>query len=401
MKILQLAVRFPPAPGGVETHVAELSKRFLERGHEVSVLTTDLHKEVPFTRRPTAAGEVAPSGVRVTRFPAMTFGGDAHYVVSPGLVRRAVAEAGRFDVMHAHSYGYLHTVAGAFGSRLADRAFVFTPHFHPSWSMEFGARRRRLRAVFDRFVAPFVWNSCDRIISVSGEEERLMSFPRSLSDRVVRVPNGIDLARFRRPAEGNLFRKTVPVGGRYVLYIGRLASNKGLRSLVEAHSRIASAGVSLVIAGEDQGIAPELLSLASRLGTADRVHIPGHLEADVLLSALSGCELLVLPSEYEAFGIVLLEAMAAGKPVVATRVGGIPEVVTDGVEGLLVEYGDVGGLARAIDTVLSEAKARGFGEAGRKRSQRYDWDAIADSTLRVYRDAIASRRRPPRRLPRS
>ena len=392
MRIVLACIRYPPAPGGAETHVAALAEGLVRRGHEVEVHTTDLHKEVPFERRDMPA-EV--NGVRVVRHRGRTPGKTFHYVLAPTMLGALRDAARRADVVHAHSYGYFPTMAAARAARAARRPFVFTPHFHPPWSMEGGAARKVLRKVYDPTFGRYVLSRADRVIGVSSGEMEVMAQFLPVDPAKVRViPNGFHPARFDPPPSGAPFRDSLGVGPEtpLVVFAGRLASNKGLHHLVPAFAslRAKHPEAVLVLAGEDQDQRAKLEEKARALGVADRVRFTGHMDEARYRSALAAGDVFVLPSEWEAFGIVLVEAMACGVPCVATRVGGAPDVVQDGVTGRVVPYGDEAALARAIDGLLSDrALAQRMGRAGRDRAfKEYSWDAVVDRTLALYAELV-------------
>jgi len=388
LRIVLTCVRYPPAPGGAETHVRSLAEAYARRGHDVVVHTSDLHTEYPFVRGD-LGGEMG--GVKVVRHRARRLLGS--WTVMPALPR-ALREAARgADVLHAHSYGYHQTVAAARASRATGTPLVFTPHFHPPWSMEGGAGRRLLRRAFDPTLGASVVRQASRVIGVSRGEIEEMKKHLPLDEAKVRViPNGFDADKFRSvpDGEGVRHRLGLPSGAKIVLFAGRLASNKGLHVLVPAFAAAAKGDPAavLVLAGEDQGWRPRLEAMAKERGIADRVRFTGHLPDGAYREHLAAADLFVLPSEWEAFGIVLLEAMACGVPCVATRVGGAPEVVQEGRTGLLVPYGDEAALAGAMGELLRAPWiGKRMGAAGRERAMSlFSWDAVADRTLAVYRE---------------
>lgn len=392
MRVLLTAVRYPPAPGGAETHVHALATGLQARGHDVRVVTSDLAQEVPFRRDPSLPTVV--DGIPVTRLPAWSPGGEAHYVFIRRILRELTREASRADVLHAHSYGYHQTWAAALASKLTSTPFVFTPHFHPPWSMEGGPRRSALRTIYDRTLGPFTLRSADAILGVSEAEMALLeplSLPR---DRVRIVGNGIHLERFTGPNDAAGFRDRVGASGPLILYAGRLASNKGLLHLVRALPAIVEAHpdavVALVGADQDQGAA--LRREAESLGVAQSLRFVGHVDEAILTAAFHAADVFVLPSEYEAFGIVLLEAMACGTPVVAARRGGMPEVLDGGRAGILVDHGDPAGLGAAVNRLLADpALARELGEEGRAHvGARFTWDAVVDRVEAAYHDVTSA-----------
>ncbi len=167
-----------------------------------------------------------------------------------------------------------------------------------------------------------------------------------------------------------------------------------LQPLLEAFSRIAGdhPDLSLLLVGEDGGEAAALKEDIRRHDLQGRARWVGFVPDESLLSsACAEATALVLPSEYEAFGLVLLEALAQGTPVVASRVGGIPEIVQDGRNGRLVPPSDVSALAAALRELLSDPRrARAMGEWGRTHTvPRFTWDRVADELAEVYRQVLA------------
>ncbi len=127
-----------------------------------------------------------------------------------------------------------------------------------------------------------------------------------------------------------------------------------------------------------------------RLAVGDVVHLFGFVPHDRVPAVLTHADLLVLPSLYEELGTILLEAMWVGLPIVASRTGGIPDIIEDEVNGVLVVAGDPQVLARAIDSLLADSElARRLGEAARERARDYDWGVLAERVLAIYRSLIA------------
>jgi glycosyltransferase involved in cell wall biosynthesis len=398
VKILQLCTRFPPAPGGVETHVLEISRRMRMAGHDVRVFTSDLFSETPFVRLKEPANDV--QGVPVTRFRAYTPGGEAHYLLYPAM-KMAVMRAPA-DVIHAHSYGYFQTNLLPVVKRVRGIPTVMTAHFHPLWSTWGGAKRKGLRRMYDSTLGKMSLNDVDVVISHTKNELELMKKAGldASKDRVKIVPAGVDWARFTSVPDGASFRKafSIPDSEPVVLFSGRLAVNKGLMVLADAAPDVLRQfpDTKFVVVGQDMGVREGLERRLKELGIGDRFLFTGHIKDEALfLSAYGACDMLVLPSEYEAFGLVLLEAMASGKPCVATNVGGMPEVLGEpsppkGIHqtgcGMLVDYQDTGQLARAIGRLLSDKKLREtMGMAGRARVQKeFNWDAVTARILEIY-----------------
>ncbi|MBX7548380.1 glycogen synthase [Streptomyces sp. tea 10] len=239
--------------------------------------------------------------------------------------------------------------------------------------------------------------AADAVIAVSGamREDILTCYPALDPARVHVVHNGID-TRLYRPDPGTdaLLRHGIDPARPYVLFVGRITRQKGVPHLLRAVRDIDPGAQVVLCAGapDTPGIDREFRELFEEVSRARAgvFWIPQMLPRTEVIQLLTRAAVFVCPSVYEPLGIVNLEAMACGTPVVASRVGGIPEVVADGATGLLVDVDDgfEAGLARALDTVLGDpAAARRMGEAGRVRAVgEFGWDAVARRTAALYEE---------------
>ena len=380
MKILQGCVRYPPAPGGAETVVKAYSEGLRDLGHDVEVITTDLYTETPFVKKEMPS-EV--NGINVTRHKAYTVSGEAHYVLAPGMVQSFLSK--KADIIHTHSYGYFQNHAGWIRERFQSTPWVITPHFHPSWSMWGGAKRKTLREFYDTVIGKGTMESADLITCVSKHERDMLVSEIGISeDNIKIIYNGINWNDWQILPDKNIFRKQYPdISDKFVLFAGRLATNKGLTDLISAMDLVNQKSVDLVITGADMGLGKQLEKEALEKGV--RMHRLGHIDDETYRSVLAAAEMLVLPSEYEAFGIVLLEAAAAETAVIGTNVGGIPEAMSPGNNGLIVEYNDVDNLSKSIATLLDDAKlCKEMGKAGRVWAKNFSWDSILKELEQEY-----------------
>ena len=384
MKILQGCVRYPPAPGGAETVVKAYSEGLRDLGHDVEVITTDLYTETPFVKKEMPS-EV--NGINVTRHKAYTVSGEAHYVLAPGMVQSFLSK--KADIIHTHSYGYFQNHAGWIRERFQSTPWVITPHFHPSWSMWGGAKRKTLREFYDTVIGKGTMESADLITCVSKHERDMLVSEIGISeDNIKIIYNGINWNDWQILPDKNIFRKQYPdISDKFVLFAGRLATNKGLSDLISAMDLVNQKSVDLVITGADMGLGKQLEKEALEKGV--RMHRLGHIDDETYRSVLAASEMLVLPSEYEAFGIVLLEAAAAETAVIGTNVGGIPEAMSPGNNGLIVEYNDVDNLSKSIATLLDDAKlCKEMGKAGRVWAKNFSWDSILKELEQEYSSII-------------
>ena len=381
MKILQGCVRYPPAPGGAETVVKAYSEGLRDIGHDVEVVTTDLYTETPFVKKKMPS---VVNGINVTRHKAYTVSGEAHYVLAPGMVQSFLSK--NADVIHTHSYGYFQNHAGWIRERFQSTPWVITPHFHPSWSMWGGSKRKTLREFYDTVIGKGTLEAADLITCVSKHERDMLVSEIGLKeDNIKIIYNGINWADWSSVPNKEVFRKQYPtVSEKFVLFAGRLATNKGLSDLISAMQLIDKKSVDLVITGADMGLGKQLEKEASDKGVT--VHRLGHIDDETYRSVLAAAEMLVLPSEYEAFGIVLLEAAAAKTAVIGTNVGGIPEAMSPGNNGLIVEYNDVNNLAKSIAILLEDEKmSKEMGNSGRDWAKNFSWESIVKEIEHEYK----------------
>jgi alpha-maltose-1-phosphate synthase len=219
----------------------------------------------------------------------------------------------------------------------------------------------------------------------------LMTYPHVPADRVHVIHNGIDADQYAPDSRRDVLdRFGIDPGRPSVVYVGRVTRQKGLRVLLRAASQLVPAAQLVLCAG--QADTPELEAEVTALVEHLRatrsgvIWLPGMLAKTEVIQILSHATVFACPSLYEPLGIVNLEAMACGTAVVASAVGGIPEVVTDGTTGLLVPPDDEAALAAAINALIADpARAAEFGARGRQRAVgEFSWDSIAAQTAGLY-----------------
>jgi len=295
------------------------------------------------------------------------------------------------DVVHAHTW-YV-ALAGLLVQALADIPLVVTLHsLEPlrPWKQEQLGAGYAVSSWVERAAV----EAADRVIAVSAQmrADILANF-RVDPRRVSIVHNGVDAEAFRRTDRREaLDRHGVRVP--YVLFVGRISEQKGIFTLLDAAEAFGP-DVQLVLCASS----PDTPEIEARLSAAvagrPRIRwINAVLPRDEVVELYSHASAFVCPSVYEPFGLINLEAMACETPVIATRVGGTPEVVVDDETGWLVRPGDAAALAAAVRRLLADSdRAARFGRAGRLRVEtQFSWGRIAERTLGVYREAIAAHR---------
>jgi len=367
VKILLVCPYDWEAAGGVQVHVRQLAVELRTRGHRTTILAPG--------SRPSE-----DTGVRIVGRPVRVpyRGTVAPISFSPGAWRRIRSAMRSFDPDLIHAHEPLTPSTSMLAVLAAEAPVVAT--FHASLD------RSRLMEL----AGPALRQVSGRIDAAVAVSDAAASFVR----RVVRgpleiVPNGVDVRAFSdpgRPVEG------LPAGPK-ILWVNRLDPQKGFEIMLRAFEQIASevGEVHLLVAGDGRdrvllrSLPGDLRSRILRLGTVAHEALPRyHAAADVFVSPATG---------QESFGIVLVEAMAAGVPVVASDIEGYREVVRDGVDGLLIPPNDPNALAAAIRRVLSEPElAAALKAAGRSRAQAFSWQAVAPRLEAVY-DRVHSARR--------
>ncbi len=379
-----LTREYPPdVYGGAGVHVEFLAR---ELRHLVDL---EVHCWGEVTSAERAAGVL-----RHRPWSALDGANDALRTFSVDLAMAAALE-GR-ELVHSHTW--YANLAGHLAKELYGVPHVLTAHsLEPlrPWKAEQLGGGYALSGWAERTAV----EAADAVIAVSGamRDDILACYPALDADRVHVVHNGIDTALYR-PDHGTdaLARIGLDPDRPFVLFVGRITRQKGVPHLLRAVRDIDPAAQVVLCAGapDTPEIDREFRELFEELSRArDGVYwIPRMLPRPEVIQLLTHAAVFVCPSVYEPLGIVNLEAMACGTPVVASRVGGIPEVVDDGVTGVLVPADDdfEAGLTRALDAVLGDPEAaRRMGEAGRARAVgEFGWDAVARRTVRLYEEIL-------------
>ncbi|WP_101257480.1 glycosyltransferase [Streptomyces barkulensis] len=389
-----LAALGGPDAGGQNVYVAQLSKELARRGHQVTVHTRRDSPEPP-DRVPMAPGvtvEHVPAGPprqvpKDELLPHMTAFGEH-------LARRW--EARRPDVAHAHFW--MSGTAALLGAE--GRGVPVVQTFHA-----LGTVKRRHQGADDTSppertgLERRIGRECARVLATCADEVFELAAMGVPPERTSVVPCGVDTLEFSPgdPAGRGARRD----GPHRLLAIGRLVPRKGFDQAITALAGIP--GAELLIAGgpepallETDPEAVRLRRLAGELGVADRVRLLGAVPHERMPELIRGADLVLSTPRYEPFGIVPLEAMACGVPIVATGVGGHLDSVADRVTGRLVPPDDPGALARAVNELTGSPELlRRYGEAGRERAlARFSWERVAEGAEQVYAQVVARHRVP-------
>ena len=374
------ASAFHPSLGGVEELCRQLAHEYQHRGWNVCVLSNRWPRSLPAFER--------FEGIPVYRLPFRTPGAglksEFTFRLTSRLVEKQVGEILRrqgANLVHIQCVG-----CNAHYARRVAEALELPLVVSLQGELTMDATHLFERCAFARETMRKTLLASDFITACSeqtlDEAKHFLGTPFAAPSRVIH--NGIRLADFTgAPA--------VLPDRRYVLGIGRHVPQKGFDVLIRAMALLWGEGqqdLDLILAGDG----PERIALeklATELGIRDRVIFPGRADRATAGVLFAGCELFVLPSRHEPFGIVNLEAMACGRPVVATRTGGVPEIVQHGITGWLVSPDSPTALAHGMAHLLNnDGLAETLASNGRRLAALYDWSKIGDEYGSVYQSVI-------------
>jgi len=387
MKILMLTWEYPPRTvGGIARVVHDLSKRLIKDGHDVTVIT---YKEgdVPYFED--------DKGVKVYRVD--------NYMINPNnfidwvmqlnfnMVAKAneiIAKEGNFDVIHAHDWLVAYsakTLKNSYGTPL-----VSTIH-----ATEAG-RNSGIHDETQRYVNDTEWlltyESSEIIVNsnfMKNDLQRLFGLPY---EKINVIPNGINTGTYNGLERDYDFRRQYAMDNeKIILFMGRLVYEKGVQHLISAMPKILEKynDSKLIIAGKG-GMTDQLKAQVEAMGLQNKVHFTGYLNAKQVSKMYKCADVSVFPSTYEPFGIVALEAMLAGVPIVVSDVGGLNEIVEHRVDGMKSYAGNPNSLADSISELLLNPQLCDniTKKAKLKVKNEFNWAKIAQETYFAYEKAI-------------
>lgn len=383
--------------GGQNVHVAALSRALAAEGHSVTVYTRRDSAQLPHRVELSPDVEV----VHVDAGPATRIPKDELLPHMPQLAEGIAADwetRGAPEVVHSHFWMSGLAALGAVESLPTSRI----PVVHTFHAL--GSVKRRFQGAADtsptarRWLEPHVGSRASAIVATATEEVLELGRMDIATGKVRVIPCGVDTSAFT--AKG----ARAPKDARHrILSVGRLVPRKGVDIAIDALARVVKGGVDaeLVVLGSSGGTSeedPEIARLAESArasGVADRVRFMGQVEQAELPRWYRSADVVVCTPWYEPFGIVPLEAMACGVPVVAAAVGGLRDTVVDEETGLLVPPFDADATAAAIERLLNDSSTRSaYSRAGRERVRtKYTWQRVARDTADVYARVVATTRR--------
>ena len=387
MKILMLTWEYPPRiVGGISKVVHDLSKRLIKDGHEVTVVTYKDGNTSEFEN---------DKGVKVHRVN--------NYMINPNnfidwimqlnfnmiaKVNELIAKEGPFDVVHAHDW--LVAYAAKTIKNSYDIPIVATIH-----ATEAG-RNRGIHDETQRYINDTEWmltyEATEVIVNsnyMKNELQRLFGLP---FEKINVVPNGVNLTVYNGVERDYTFRRQYAMDNeKIILFMGRLVYEKGIQNLIAAMPKVLANyhDAKLVIAGKG-GMLDELKAQVDYLGINNKVYFTGYLNSKQVPKMYKCADIAVFPSTYEPFGVVALEGMLSGNPIVVSDVGGLNEIVDHRVNGMKSYAGNANSIADSILTLLFDQQlcSNIVKNAKAKVRNEYNWAKIAQDTHFTYQKAI-------------
>jgi glycosyltransferase involved in cell wall biosynthesis len=375
MRVALVGDEYYPDIGGAAHYALDLSLQLTRLGAEVVVITH---------AHPGQPDEEEIDGVRIRRVKGWVLD-DPHRAVSPLLFRRCHKHVldGKFDVVHGLD---IYSTMALLAVRFAGR------HRIPSVITCHTVMDSRLLIFWQRLAGwIFRLRRADRLIAVSqasGHFSHLLGFRQ---ERIAVIPNGVDLSCFNGKVDASLMRKELGIGNQpLIVTASRLIKRKSPGLLVSAFAEVLKAvpDARLVIAGSGREVR-NLSQQIRDLRITDSVSLIGGMAKERVAQLMAAADLFVLPSRMESFGLSLLEASAAGVPVVCSNAGGVPEVFRDGFNALLYPAGDDGAMAKAMIRLIRDSElAKKISANALGTARRFTWEVAAERTLRVYEEVL-------------
>ena len=388
MRILMLSWEYPPRiVGGISRVVHDLSHKLVKDGHDVTVVTYR-DGDVPYIED--------DDGVKVNRVD--------NYMITPNnfidwimqlnfnMVARVgelIKEGQTFDIIHAHDW----LVANAAKTLKFSYGIPMISTIHATEA----GRNSGIRTDEQRYINDTEWmltyESSEVIVNsnyMKSELQRLFALPY---EKINVIPNGVNLSNFNNVYRDYDFRRRFAMDNeKIILFMGRLVYEKGIQNLIAAMPKVLANyhDAKLVIAGKG-GMIDQLKAEVNSLGISNKVYFAGYLNSNDVKKMYKCADISVFPSTYEPFGIVAIEAMLSGTPVVVSDVGGLNEIVDHGVNGMKAYAGNSNSLADSILTLLFDHKLADevVKNAKAKVKSEYNWSKITGDTHFVYQKAIA------------
>lgn len=374
MKIVNVIPYFTPQKGGDVASVYNLSKHLAERGHEVTIITTDFELDREYIK--------SLDGVRVVPFHCIANIGKM--LISPTMKGQLKKEIKDFDVIHMHNFRSYQNVIAHHYAKKYNIPYILQAH----GSVLPFFQKQRLKKIFDMFFGYKILKDASKVLAYQQIEATQYQDMDVNRDKIEILTSGIDLLKTEDMPKKGEFKKNYSIKNneKIILFVGRIHKIKGVDLLINAFAELTkkSNNVRLVIIGPDDGYLSTIYNLVKSLGLESKIMIPGFVSVNDKIAAYIDADLYVLPSRYDIFPTTVLEACSFGTPVITTDQTGIQDLVNNNV-GYVVPF-DKNQLSDALFKILTDDKLRCcFGESGKKLvRERYSWDTVVKRLEKIY-----------------
>ncbi len=366
--------------GGVGAVVYNLTVQMAKRGHEVYVFTTAKDEGSSLSKY---------DNISIIRYKSnFTIGQNP---IALKHLTRPFFSSVDLDIAHSHIGNLPAPVGGAIYAKRKNIPFIIT--HHGDWIGGFGTLGRRAGVfLYNHFLCDWLFSQSDKVIALSKSHLASSKILRKYQDRTTIIPNGINPRDFEISQSQDECKTTLnlPLDKKIILFFGSLTPRKGPQILLSAMKSVLRRhpDAYLVLSGNGS-LKENLIATATKNSLKDSVIFTGYVPENLKPSYYRAADIFVLPSLSEAFPLTLLEAGAAGLPIIATDVGGVSDILHDGINGVITKTGDPEDLAGKIVSLLDDDELREkLGKKGQMLAEQYSWEKVAEETEKVYLDLI-------------
>lgn len=402
MKILQVAERTHPARGGVELHTAKISEKLVKKGHHVTLVVFNsvdprdcgygITYQKPYLvkkpSRPVLPQEEWWNDVRILRFESkIQF---FSYYWSPSMLVWLLKNSEEFDIMHTHTLRFSNNEFTALAHIRSQTPFVLTGH--DKLRLDYmGPLALTLDKVYRATIGRLLLNMAERVIAFdkdyAEDYRKLYGVP---NEKIRIIPNGIDYTYYNPLPNGDELKENLGNPESVILYIGRFIDYKKPDLLIASFKSVLEhfPKSCLLMIGKDYGLLPYCRKLAIDFGLKEKVIFMENAREQIRLQALSIADVCVIPSDYESFGLIALEAEASGVPVIASKCGGLKYILEERKTGLFLRERTPNEIAEKIIFLLYDHQLRHRMSVNAKSfAKNFSWDVVTDKLLQVYKEA--------------
>lgn len=405
MKILEVAERTYPARGGVELHTAKISEALVKKGHDVTLVVFNsidprdcgfgISYQKPYLvfnpNKPVLLEQETWHGVKILRFRSK--GQILSYYWSPAMLKWLLGNGDKFDIMHTHTLKFSNNEFTALANLRTKTPFVLTGHVKLNLDY-MGALPSIIDKLYRFTMCRLLLNRAQRLIAFDqdyfDEYHKLYGIP----ERKIRIiPNGIDNAYYNNLPSGEELRERLGNPEQIVLYVGRFIDYKNPHLLIASFKKVVKdfPKACLLMLGKDHGLLSICKKLRADLGLKDNVVFIDDATETIKLQALSIADVCVIPSYYESFGLVALEAEASGVPIIASNSGGLTYLLEEGKTGLFLKKRTTEEIAEKVILLLNKDGLRKrMSLAGKEFAKKYSWSNVTEKLLDVYSEVAAA-----------